>query len=157
MEEFIKKYTSLREVERALEMPEKSLKFKDGLPPKKWAEFVEDYLKAEFNYPEGVVEVWEMKRRWGNYKPSYKDGHARFRDVYEVKGDDNIQNNGLWKRFNDWAYIGIFTKEKYKRGEMKIKNGWASTGEIDTDDLGEFVILENGIKVYNFPKPEIKL
>ena len=85
--------------------------------------------------------VHHLKHAYGNYKPQFKDGVARFRDVYQVKGETQLQQNGLWKRYTIYAYNGD-----------KLKKGWEGTGEVFVDDLGECIMLENGIKLYSFPK-----
>lgn len=92
----------------------------------------------------------ELVRKWGNRRPYFGDGLPRFRDIYDVKGENRLQDNGLWKRYRDWAYIGQWDAIKHKKGELTLKKGWGSTGELGEDTTGEYVLLENGVKVYDF-------
>ena len=89
-----------------------------------------------------MQERIEMKLRDENKKT----GHL-LAFISKVKGEDNLQNNGLWKRYDDWAFIGT-DKSKTRR----IKSGWEGTGELHVDTTGEYTLLENGVKLYRFPK-----
>jgi len=80
--------------------------------------------------------------------PDWKDGILRFRDP----------DNGLWKRCIEWPVTykmedGKRVKDN-KGNEIRIIHSkWdADTGEIHTDDIGEFFIAKCGEKVYLFSK-----
>ena len=141
---------SIREVERELGKSKGYLRMRDEEFSKNAVQLLERYFNRELDPKPSGIEPGdhELIRRWGNKKPTFNDGEYRFRDVYEVKGEDNLQNNGLWKRYDDWAFIGT-DKSKIRR----IKSGWEGTGELHVDTTGEYTLLENGVKLYRFPKP----
>ena len=89
MEEFIREQgISFRELERKLHAPEKSLKFRDGQPPRKWADMLRSLLVKDYGYDagEGIVvdtpdapirelELGDHEKacRYCNHKPVFND------------------------------------------------------------------------------------
>lgn len=83
-----------------------------------------------------LKEELKKKLPYGN-KVGFKtdDGIWRFRDP----------GTGLWRR-----YMTMLNKEG------KAQKGWGSTGEIIGEKKDMHFVTTNGIKVFMFPKKEIK-
>ena len=135
-------------LEKELGYSNGAFKVRDGHFSKKVLDVLEVYfeiVKSDKVLEEGLPDGDEkLIRRWGNNRVPWTDGVYRFRDVYVIKGDENFQDNGLWKRYDDWGYIGT-----NRSRERTLKKGWSSTGNILEDSFGEYIMLENGIKLYS--------
>ena len=158
VELFIKeKGIKINEIEEKLGLPRRSIQFTGGRGiPKKHLSIVIKYLVENHGYdgenslsevdkPVGKPEKEiKINHRWNkNFKPSYTDGIIRYQDP----------ENGLWRRL--WDFQSYIKKSKDDEGNeiktRKIKKEFLpGTGDILKDDIGEYYLARNGIRVYSF-------
>lgn len=136
---------STTEIEEDLGLPNRSIQLHRGIPKKYYNQVLELMKKYGFEAdPTAEVDSQEgpVKKKIYNEGrvPDWHDGIWRFRDP----------ENGLWKRYKDWCVTK--TTEDGKILEKTKKGFEFVTGEALTDKIGQYMICENGCKVYLFGK-----
>lgn len=158
VELFIKERNiKISEIERELNLPNRSIQFtgKRGIPSK-YIEDVTNLLVSSYGYidenSESEVDIpfgkpekeIKINYRWNRgFVPNYEDGILRYQDP----------ENGLWRRLLDYQGYEEKDANGKKTGNRNVKDAYLpKTGELLLDEIGEYYLAKNGIRVYSFKK-----
>lgn len=156
VELFIKERNiKISEIESKLNLPKRSIQFtgKRGIPSKYIEDvtnllvssygYIDENSEAEVDIPFGNPEKEiKINYRWNkNFVPKWEDGIVRYQDP----------ENGLWRRLLEYQGYDEKDENGKKTGRRKIKDAYLpDTGEVLVDEIGEYYLAKNGIKVYSF-------
>lgn len=133
----------VRKIEKALGLPNATIKVSAGYIASKHLDAVEAYLAANYGYKQGLVDLQQNEDNKGGKRVfatihskrlmGFKDGKLRYFD-----------DQGLWRRLEDYGMI-----KDGMTGKKVLKEEWEpQSGELFKDRLGEFYIANNGTQVY---------